>query len=114
MGECIFCKIISGEIPCSKVFEDDKILAFNDINPEAPTHVLIIPKEHISSVNELNQDNIDVIGHIFLKAKEIANTLGIAEDGYRIVTNCGKNGGQTVGHIHYHLLGGRGLQWPPG
>lgn len=114
MGECIFCKIINGEIPCAKVFEDDKILAFNDINPEAPTHVLIIPKEHIASANELNEDNIDVIGHIFLKAKEIANKLGIAEEGYRIVNNCGKNGGQTVGHIHYHLLGGRELQWPPG
>lgn len=114
MGECIFCKIINGEIPCSKVFEDDKILAFNDINPEAPTHVLIIPKEHIASVNELNEHNIDVIGHIFLKAKEIAKKLGIAEEGYRIVNNCGKNGGQTVGHIHYHLLGGRELQWPPG
>lgn len=114
MGECIFCKIINGEIPCSKVFEDDKILAFNDINKEAPTHVLIIPKEHIASVNELNEDNVDVIGHIFLKAKEIAKKLGIAEDGYRIVNNCGKNGGQTVGHIHYHLLGGRELQWPPG
>lgn len=114
MGECIFCKIINGEIPCSRVFEDDKILAFNDISPEAPTHVLIIPKEHISSVNELNDNNIDVIGHIFLKAKEIANKLGIDKEGYRIVTNCGKNGGQTVDHIHYHLMGGRKLQWPPG
>ena len=114
MGECIFCKMINGEIPCSKVFEDDKILAFNDISPEAPTHVLIIPKEHISSVNELNDNNIDVIGHIFLKAKEIANKLGIDKEGYRIVTNCGKNGGQTVDHIHYHLMGGRKLQWPPG
>lgn len=114
MNDCIFCKIVNGEIPCEKIYEDDKIIAFNDINPEAPVHVLIIPKEHISMINDLNEENAGVVSHIFIKAKEIAEQLKIADTGYRIVTNCGIDGGQTVFHIHYHLLGGRELQWPPG
>ncbi len=112
--DCLFCKIIAGEIPSSKVYEDDLVYAFNDISPAAPTHVLIIPKKHISSANELNEENAAIVSHIFLVAAKIAGQLGIAENGYRIVNNCGKDGGQTVGHLHFHLLGGRNLGWPPG
>ena len=112
--DCLFCKIIAGEIPSSKVYEDDLVYAFNDISPAAPVHVLIIPKNHISSANELNEDNAAIVSHIFLVAVKIAKQLGIAENGYRIVNNCGKDGGQTVGHLHFHLLGGRNLGWPPG
>ncbi|MDY6313649.1 MAG: histidine triad nucleotide-binding protein [Clostridia bacterium] len=112
--DCLFCKIIAGEIPSSKVYEDDLVYAFNDISPAAPTHVLIIPKKHISSANELNEENASIVSHIFLVAAKIAKRLGIAENGYRIVNNCGKDGGQTVGHLHFHLLGGRNLGWPPG
>lgn len=114
MENCIFCKIVKGEIPSNKVYEDEKVLAFKDINPEAPVHVLIIPKNHIGSVNELTEESCDIISYIFIIAKNIAQKLGIADSGYRIVTNCGEDGGQTVGHIHFHLLGGRTLQWPPG
>ena len=112
--DCLFCKIIAGEIPSSKVYEDDLVYAFNDISPAAPVHVLIIPKNHISSANELNEDNAAIVSHIFLVAGKIAKQLGIAENGYRIVNNCGKDGGLTVGHLHFHLLGGRNLGWPPG
>lgn len=112
--DCLFCKIIAGEIPSTKVYEDDLVFAFRDIEPQAPTHILIIPKQHISSVNEVNDENCAVVGHIFKVAAEIAKSEGIAEDGYRIVTNIGENGGQTVNHMHYHMLGGRSLQWPPG
>jgi histidine triad (HIT) family protein len=114
MEDCIFCKIIKGEIPCDKVYEDEKVFSFRDINPEAPVHVLIIPKEHISSLNDLSEVNCQVISHIFLTAKKIAKELGISEDGYRVVSNCGEKGGQTVNHIHFHMLGGRNLKWPPG
>jgi histidine triad (HIT) family protein len=105
---------VQGEIPCSKVYEDDSILSFNDINPGAPVHVLIIPKKHISNLNELSLEDSSIISHIFYKAKDIAKDLGIDEGGYRIVANCGKDGGQTVSHVHFHLLGGRSLTWPPG
>lgn len=111
---CIFCKIIAGEIPSSKVYEDDKILAFNDIEPQAPVHIIIIPKEHISSANEINEKNAEVIAHIFTKIPEIAKQAGVAESGYRVVNNCGKDGGQTVEHIHFHLTGGREFGWPAG
>ncbi len=111
---CIFCKIIAGEIPSSKVYEDDKILAFNDIEPQAPVHIIIIPKEHISSANEINENNAEVIAHIFTKIPEIAKQAGVAESGYRVVNNCGKDGGQTVEHIHFHLTGGREFGWPAG
>lgn len=114
MNDCIFCKIINGEIPSEKVYEDELVLSFKDINPEAPSHVLIIPKKHISSLNELKEEDEKIISHVFMVAKEIAEKLGIANSGYRIVTNCGEDGGQTVSHIHFHLLGGRSLQWPPG
>lgn len=112
--DCIFCSIIQGQIPSEKVFEDDKVLAFKDINPEAPVHIVIIPKKHISSINDLEYNDNELIGHIYNVAKKIAADLGISESGYRIVTNCGNDAGQSVLHIHFHLLGGRSLAWPPG
>ncbi len=112
--DCLFCKIIAGEIPSAKVYENDKVYAFRDISPEAPTHVLIVPKEHIASANDLTAENASVVSDIFLAAKEIAALEGIAEGGYRIVNNCGEDGGQTVKHLHFHMLGGRSLAWPPG
>lgn len=114
MNDCLFCKIINGEIPSTKVFEDEKVYAFNDIEPQAPVHIIIVPKEHISSANELTEENSAVVGHIFAVAAQLAKELGFAEDGWRIVNNCGEAGGQTVGHLHFHLLAGRNLGWPPG
>ncbi len=112
--DCLFCKIAAGEIPSTKVYEDDKILAFRDIEPQAPQHIIIIPKEHISSANEITEGNSTVVAKIFETAAKIAKELGFSENGYRIVNNCGEDGGQTVGHIHFHLLAGRELGWPPG
>lgn len=112
--DCLFCKIIAGDIPSEKVYEDELVYAFKDISPAAPVHVLIIPKYHISSANELSEENAGIVSHIFLTVGKIAKELGIADSGYRIVNNCGKDGGQTVGHLHFHLLGGRNLGWPPG
>ena len=114
MEDCIFCKIVKGEIPSNKVYEDDEILVFHDIEPEAPVHVLIIPKTHISSLNDTNKDNSRVYSYIFEKIPEIANTLGVDKSGYRIVSNCGKDALQSVNHIHFHLLAKRSLKWPPG
>ncbi|EES48523.1 histidine triad nucleotide-binding protein [Clostridium botulinum] len=114
MGDCIFCKIIKGDIPSKKLYEDELVYSFYDINPEAPVHFLIIPKEHIKSVNELNEKNINVVSHIFKVINKLVVELDIAESGYRIVNNCGEDGGQTVNHIHFHILAGRNLQWPPG
>lgn len=114
MENCIFCKIIKGEIPSKKIYEDDKAIAFHDISPAAPVHVLVIPKEHIESANHITEENSQVIAHIFQVINKIVEELNIAEDGYRIVNNCGNDGGQTVGHLHFHVLGGRKLQWPPG
>jgi histidine triad (HIT) family protein len=112
--DCIFCKIANKEIPATIVYEDNYVLAFKDLNPVAPQHVLIIPKKHIASLNDLSQEDEVLMGKVILVASKLAKELGIDDAGYRIVSNCGKNGGQTVGHIHYHLLGGRELQWPPG
>lgn len=112
--DCIFCKIASGVIPTNKVYEDEKVIAFNDISPVAPIHILIIPKQHISSAMELNDDSSALVGHIFLAAQKIARELNIDESGFRMVNNCGRDGGQTVDHLHFHLLGGRSMQWPPG
>lgn len=106
MSDCIFCKIISGEIPSNKVYEDDKILAFRDIEPQAPVHVVIVPKEHIESANDLNSDTIGYVSAIFEKIPQLAKELGVAESGYRIINNCGADAGQTVKHLHFHLLGG--------
>lgn len=114
MEDCIFCKIVKGEIPSEKIYEDELVLAFNDLTPQAPTHILVIPKEHISSANDINDGNYKTIGHIFKTISKIAKEKGFDSDGYRVVNNCGDNGGQTVGHIHFHLLAGRQLQWPPG
>ncbi|NFN43699.1 histidine triad nucleotide-binding protein [Clostridium botulinum] len=114
MGDCIFCKIIKGDIPSKKLYEDELVYAFYDINPEAPVHFLIIPKEHIKSVNELNEKNINVVSHIFKVINKLVVELDIAESGYRIVNNCGEDGGQTVNHMHFHILAGRNLQWLPG
>lgn len=114
MNECIFCKIVSGEIPCTKVYEDEKVLCFNDINPEAPVHVIMIPKKHIDSLNDISVVDSNLIAHIFMVSQNIAESLGIDKSGFRIVTNCGEDGGQSVQHIHFHLLGGRKMKWPPG
>ena len=105
---CIFCKIVNGEIPSNKVYEDDKILAFRDINPQAPTHILVIPKEHISSLNELTEDNVSVVAHIFTTIPKIAAEEGLT-NGYRLVSNCGPDACQSVQHLHFHILGGRRL-----
>ena len=104
---CIFCKIVNGEIPSNKVYEDDKIIAIHDLNPQAPVHVLVIPKEHIACADDINEDNCAVIGHLFSKIPVIAKELNL--DGYRIINNCKENGGQTVMHLHFHLLGGAQL-----
>lgn len=112
MDNCIFCKIISGEIPAAKVYEDDMVFCFKDINPVAPTHVLIIPKKHIQSLNHLEEDDYMLIPHVYKVAKEIAKEQGILESGYRIVTNCGESAGQSVFHLHFHLIGGKTLNWP--
>ncbi len=113
MSDCIFCKIASKEIPSAIVYEDEQMLAFKDIEPQAPVHVLLIPKKHIDSANTVAEEDIDLIGKMFLKIKDIAEDLGL-DNGYRIVNNCGSDGLQTVQHLHFHLLGGRKMQWPPG
>ncbi len=111
--DCLFCKIINGEIPSSKVYEDDSVFAFRDIEPQAPTHILIVPKEHIKSAAEITAENSAVIAHIFEVAAEIAKAEGL-NDGFRIVNNCGESAGQTVKHLHFHLMGGRDFTWPAG
>ena len=110
----IFAKIIDGEIPAQKVFEDDEVLAFHDVNPQAPTHILIIPKKAIATINDIESGDAALIGKLVLTAKRIAAERGLANDGYRLVMNCNAAAGQTVFHIHMHLLGGRQMLWPPG
>lgn len=112
--DCLFCKIIAGEIPSKKAYEDELVYAFHDIDPQAPVHILIIPKMHIKSVNEITSENSSVVAHIFEVAAMLAKENGLAEDGYRIVTNIGEAGGQTVKHLHFHLMGGRNFTWPAG
>ena len=114
MSECLFCKIAAGEIPAEIVYESDTALAFRDINPKAPTHVLIIPREHVSTINDIEDEHQALVGSLFTAAKEIAADEGLADDGYRAVMNCNEAAGQSVFHIHLHLLGGRNLDWPPG
>lgn len=114
MADCIFCKIINREIPARIVYEDEKILAFDDIRPQAPVHTLIIPKEHFSSLKEADESRAELLGYILLKAREIAALKGIEASGFRIVLNTGPDSGQEVFHLHFHLLGGRQLGWPPG
>ena len=114
MAESIFSKIIKREIPAEIVFEDNEIIAIKDINPQAPIHILIIPKKEIPTLNDLNENDAQLIGKIFIIAKDLAIKNGISEEGYRLVVHCNKNAGQTVFHIHFHLLGGRVFGWPPG
>lgn len=114
MEDCLFCKIIKKEIPADIVFEDDKIVAFRDIKPQAPTHILIIPKKHIPTVMDLQDGDKDIVGYIYMIAKKLADREGIAEKGFRVVVNCNADAGQEVFHIHFHLLGGRLFKWPPG
>jgi len=114
MSETLFSKIIRKEIPASIVFEDDEVLAFRDINPQAPIHILIIPKKPIPTLNDIQPEDAPLIGKLYLVAKQLASELGLAEDGYRTVFNCNRDGGQEVYHLHLHLLGGRQMTWPPG
>lgn len=114
MTDCLFCKFVNGEIKPDVVFETDDVLAFRDINPQAPTHVLIIPKKHISTINHIGLEDEFLIGKLYSAAQRIASAEGFSESGYRVVMNCGEDAGQTVFHIHLHLLGGRQLGWPPG
>lgn len=114
MNDCLFCKIAEGAIPSKKAYEDETALAFYDIDPQAPIHVLIIPKAHIQSAHAVTQDDAQLLAHLFEVAQRLACELGVAETGYRLVTNVGRDAGQSVPHLHLHLLGGRSLQWPPG
>lgn len=113
MTDCIFCKIAAGEMGTQFLYEDEKVVAFRDISPVAPVHILVIPKQHIASANELIEEDNLLIGHIFQVIRKLAQQENL-DKGYRIVNNCGEEGGQTVHHLHFHLLGGRNLQWPPG
>ena len=114
MTDCLFCKIIRHEIPASIVYEDDRILAFNDINPQAPTHVLVVTKRHIATLNELSPEDDQIVGELVRRAAAIAEERGISAGGFRTVFNTNRKAGQTVFHIHLHLLGGRTMHWPPG
>lgn len=109
MEDCIFCKIVAGEIPANIVYESDDMIVFEDAHPVAPVHYLVIPKKHISSMNEIKETDIEVLGKIQLVIRDLAKKLGVAQNGYRVITNCGEDGGQKVGHIHYHLLAGKHL-----
>jgi len=114
MADCLFCKIIKKEIPATVIYEDELSLAFRDIDPRAPKHILIIPKKHIPTTLDISEEDKDLIGHLHLVAGEIARDEGVADQGFRLVLNCNKNAGQEVFHLHYHLLGGRRMGWPPG
>lgn len=114
MADCLFCRIAEGGIPASLVYQDDRLVAFQDINPQAPLHVLIIPRRHISTLNDLTAADHDLTGELIRRATAIAAERGCAESGYRLVFNCNRDGGQTVFHVHLHLLAGRPMAWPPG
>ena len=114
MSTCLFCKIIAGEIPASKVYEDDRLIAFNDINPQAPMHVLVVPKKHIATLNDLTAAEDDLVGGMVRAGAAIAKDRGVDGPGFRTVFNCNAQAGQTVFHIHLHVLGGRTMAWPPG
>ena len=113
-ADCLFCRIVAGKIDADIVYQDDKVLAFRDINPQAPTHVLIIPRNHVPTINDLTEREVDDIGRLFLAAGTVAKQEGLERDGYRVVMNCMEGAGQSVFHIHLHVLGGRPLRWPPG
>ena len=114
MSQCLFCRIAAGEIPANILYSDEDVLAFRDINPQAPLHALVIPRKHIATINDLQADDAALVGKLFLAAKQVAKEAGYAEDGYRVVMNCGLDAGQTVFLIHLHILAGRALSWPPG
>jgi len=114
MSNCIFCKIIAGEIPCKKIYEDNEMLAFYDANPQAPVHFLLIPKKHIQNIFEMTDEETGLAGRLLIKAQDLASELGCEENGARFVINAKRHGGQTVDHLHIHVLGGRSLGWPPG
>jgi len=114
MSDCIFCKIVAGEIPAAKIYEDDELLAFNDINPQAPVHFLLIPKKHIKSLLDVEPEDTAMLGRLLTKAQELAKELGCEDNGGRFVINAKRHGGQTVDHLHLHVFGGRYLKWPPG
>lgn len=114
MGHCIFCRIGAGEIPSEKLYEDEELFAIKDLHPAAPTHALIIPRRHVATLLDLSADDSPMVGRIFGLAARLAREQGFAESGYRVVANCNRNGGQTVFHIHFHVLAGRALGWPPG
>lgn len=114
MSDCLFCKILDGEIPADVVYESDTAIAFRDINPQAPTHVVIIPRKHIATINDIEEEDHAIVGSLYSAAREIARDEGYAESGYRAVMNCNEDAGQTVFHIHLHLLAGRPMGWPPG
>lgn len=114
MSDCIFCRIVERTIPSKIVFEDDLVVAFEDVNPQAPVHVLVVPRRHVASIAELQAADAGLLGHLMIAGAAIAKQKGIAESGYRAVVNTGKNGGQTVFHLHLHVLGGRPMHWPPG
>ena len=114
MEDCIFCKIANKEISSEILYEDEFVVAFKDLEPQAPVHILIVPKKHIASLNDLTADDAELLARIVLAAQKLAKDNGIAERGYRLVNNCGIEGGQTVGHLHFHLLGGREMLWPAG
>lgn len=112
--DCLFCKIVAREIPATILHEDDQVIAFRDVNPQAPTHALIIPRRHIATLNELQGSDSVLVGHMLFTATQVARAEGIENSGFRVVMNCNEDGGQTVFHIHLHLLGGRAMRWPPG
>jgi histidine triad (HIT) family protein len=114
VADCLFCKIIRREIPATLVYEDDRVVAFNDINPQAPTHVLVVPKRHVATLNEIGTDDDNLVGELVRRASAIAKERGLSAGGYRTVFNTNRDAGQTVFHIHLHLLGGRAMMWPPG
>ena len=111
---CLFCRIVAGDVPATKLFDDDLVVAIRDINPQAPTHMLLLSRRHIGSADDLTQRDADLLGRVFDVAAKLARAEGIVESGYRIVTNIGRDGGQTVDHLHFHVLGGRRFTWPPG
>lgn len=112
--DCLFCKIVAGQIPAKILYRDDLVLGFEDINPQAPHHILVIPQKHIGCLNDVHAEDNELLGHMIQTASKLAKKFNIAEDGYRIVMNCNAGAGQTVFHIHLHLLGGRPFTWPPG
>ncbi len=114
MEDCLFCKIANKELESQYVYEDEKVIAFKDVDPQAPVHVLIIPKKHYTSILDVPDDEMNIIAHIYKVAKKIVKDMGVAKKGFRLINNCGEEGGQSVSHLHFHLLGGRLLGWPPG